>query len=78
VTGTSVLGLKYKDGVLIAADTAGKQRSDCKITSENVVPGSQKLPLLNCGSFLYVGGYIGQSETQVHMGQRHGIKAWSV
>jgi hypothetical protein len=23
VTGTSVLGIKYKDGVLIAADTAG-------------------------------------------------------
>jgi 20S proteasome alpha/beta subunit len=29
VTGTSVLGIKYKDGVLLASDTAGGFLSVC-------------------------------------------------
>jgi 20S proteasome alpha/beta subunit len=37
VTGTTVLGLKYKDGVMIACDTLGASRDETRSRPRSVV-----------------------------------------
>ena len=69
MTGTSVLGLKYKDGVLIAADTAGNETAlillgydfTSQLCELKSVPGSAKGLFRHCEILLRIGGCVGLS-----------------
>lgn len=54
VTGTSVLGIKYKDGVLIAADTAGNFRNTSSLFLDHLHEHHQVIK----SYFYYLGGHF--------------------
>jgi len=49
VTGTSVLGLKYKDGVIIAADTLGSYGSLARYKSLSRIMRVNDSTVMTCG-----------------------------
>ncbi|KAF5837899.1 20S proteasome beta subunit, type 4 [Dunaliella salina] len=67
VTGTSVIGLKYKDGVMIVADTLGAYGSTKRYKSMDRVVKVNKHTLLGAGGeisdFQYIQGLVGMTGT---------------